>query len=42
VKRLRTEQAQALARAVLETDSTAWWFKDKGDWWINGGNPRLK
>ncbi len=42
VKRLRTEKAQALARAILETDSTAWWFKDKGDWWVNGGNPRLK
>jgi putative hydrolase of HD superfamily len=42
LKRLRTETAQDLARAILETDSTSWWFKDKGDWWINGGNPRLK
>jgi len=42
LKRLRTKTAHDLARAILETDSTSWWFKDKGDWWINGGNPRLK
>ena len=42
LKRLRTEKAQALSRAIIDTDSTSWWFKDKGDWWINGGNPRLK
>ena len=42
LKRLRTEKAQALACAIIDTDSTSWWFKDKGDWWINGGNPRLK
>lgn len=28
IKRLRTERAQDLARAVLETDSTSWWFKE--------------
>lgn len=42
LKRLRTEAAQNLARSILETDSTAWWFAEKNDWWINGGNPRLK
>jgi putative hydrolase of HD superfamily len=42
LKRLRTEKAQALAHAIIDTDSTSWWFKDKSDWWINGGNPRLK
>jgi putative hydrolase of HD superfamily len=42
LKRLRTDKAQALARAIIDTDSTSWWFKDKRDWWINGGNPRLK
>jgi putative hydrolase of HD superfamily len=42
LKRLRTEKAQSLARAIIDTDSTSWWFKDKSDWWINGGNPRLK
>jgi putative hydrolase of HD superfamily len=42
LKRLKTETAQKLAKTILETDSTLWWFKDKSDWWINGGNPRLK
>jgi putative hydrolase of HD superfamily len=42
LKRLRTEKSQALAHAIIDTDSTSWWFKDKSDWWINGGNPRLK
>jgi putative hydrolase of HD superfamily len=42
LKRLRTEKAQLLATAILETDSTSWWFTDKSDWWINGGNPRGK
>ncbi len=42
LKRLRTDAAQSLAGAILKTDSTSWWFKDKGDWWINGGNPRRK
>ncbi len=42
LRRLRTDTAQQLAKVILETDSTAWWFKDKSDWWINGGNPRGK
>jgi len=33
LKRLRTEKAQALARAIIDTDSTSWWFKDK----VTGG-----
>ncbi|MHB8845196.1 MAG: HD domain-containing protein [Nitrospirota bacterium] len=37
LKRLRTEQAKELARVILETDSSLWWFSDKGDWWITGG-----
>jgi putative hydrolase of HD superfamily len=36
VKRLCTENAKKLAESILKTDSSAWWFKDKGDWWING------
>ncbi len=36
-KRLRTEAAQKLAGVILETDSSLWWFSDKGDWWIKGG-----
>jgi len=42
LKRLKTDTAKKLAAEILETDSTHWWFEDKSDWWINGGNPRLK
>lgn len=37
LKRLRTESAKELAREILKTDSSLWWFSDKGDWWIRGG-----
>jgi 5'-deoxynucleotidase YfbR-like HD superfamily hydrolase len=36
MKRLRTEEAIELARVILETDSSLWWFSDKSDWWIAG------
>jgi len=36
VKRLLTENARAMAREILETDSTNWWFDKKTDWWVNG------
>jgi len=36
LRRLATENAQKLAEAILKTDSTDWWFKDKSDWWVNG------
>ena len=42
IKRLKTETARSLATVILETDSTNWWFKEKDNWWVNGGNPRLK
>jgi putative hydrolase of HD superfamily len=38
MKRLQTTAAQELAKTILETDSSHWWFCDKGDWWVNGGN----
>jgi len=38
LKRLCTENAKKLVESILKTDSSAWWFKDKGDWWINGKN----
>ncbi|MCK9275977.1 MAG: HD domain-containing protein [Syntrophales bacterium] len=38
VKRLSTETAKILARQIIQTDSSEWWFKDKSDWWINGKN----
>jgi 5'-deoxynucleotidase YfbR-like HD superfamily hydrolase len=37
MKRLQTESAKELARTILETDSSLWWFSDKGDWWVTGG-----
>ena len=36
VKRLLTENARRMAREILETDCTNWWFDKKTDWWING------
>ncbi len=37
LKRIKTDAARKLATAILETDSSLWWFSDKGDWWVNGG-----
>lgn len=37
LKRLQTDAARELARTILETDSSLWWFSDKGDWWVSGG-----
>lgn len=37
LKRLQTEPAKQLAAAILETDSSLWWFNDKSDWWVSGG-----
>ena len=37
LKRLQTETARLLARTILDTDSSLWWFSDKSDWWVCGG-----
>ncbi len=37
LKRLQTKAARELAKVILETDSSLWWFGDKGDWWVTGG-----
>lgn len=42
LKRLKTDTGRRLAEELVRTDSTRWWFQDKSDWWVNGGNPRLK
>jgi putative hydrolases of HD superfamily len=39
LKRLQTETAKELAVTILATDSSLWWFSDKGDWWVSGGKP---
>ena len=40
IKRLKTDIARELSGKILETDSSLWWFSDKGDWWVHG--PRNK
>ncbi len=42
MKRLKTAVAIELAKKIIETDSTQWWFKDKSNWWVNGGDSRFK
>jgi putative hydrolase of HD superfamily len=35
-ERLKTDFGKSLAEAILETDSSEWWFGDKkDDWWVN-------
>ena len=36
LKRLQTDTARELSKVILETDSSLWWFSDKGDWWVSG------
>lgn len=39
-KRLRTEEGKQLARSIMNTDFSAWWFKEKDDeWWIHAVKP---
>jgi putative hydrolases of HD superfamily len=38
LKRLNTGVARDMARHILETESTEWWFDRNTDWWVNGGN----
>lgn len=37
-KRLDSENAKKIAACIMQTDSSDWWFKDKGEWWINGNH----
>ena len=36
VKRLQTESAKMMAKEIMNTDSTDWWFDKDTAWWING------
>jgi putative hydrolase of HD superfamily len=36
VQRLVTETGKKIAREILTTHSTEWWFDKKTDWWVNG------
>jgi putative hydrolase of HD superfamily len=43
VMRLKTENAQELAKHIQKTDSNAWWFGDKNDsWWVNRDKKKSK
>jgi putative hydrolases of HD superfamily len=37
IKRLQTDTARELANIILDTDSSHWWFGEKGEWWVSGG-----
>ncbi len=40
MKRLRTEGGKRLARSILNTDFSSWWFKQKeDDWWVHADRP---
>ena len=36
VRRLHTDSAKKMAKEVLATHSSEWWFDKKTDWWVNG------
>jgi len=38
LQRLTTENGKKLADRIVNTDSCMWWFKEKGEWWINGSS----
>lgn len=38
LQRLTTENGKKLAERITKTDSSLWWFKEKGSWWINGNS----
>jgi putative hydrolase of HD superfamily len=37
LKRLRTDGGRKLAEAILDGDSSRWWFDRDSSWWIRGG-----
>jgi len=38
--RLLTDPGRNLARTILETDWSDWWFRRDDDWWVNADNQR--
>jgi putative hydrolase of HD superfamily len=36
VKRLTSSTGQAMAKIILSSHSTDWWFDKETDWWVNG------
>jgi putative hydrolase of HD superfamily len=41
-KRLTTDIGKKMAREILQTDSTDWWFDKKTDLWVNGPEKNQK
>jgi len=37
-QRLKTENGKKLSEKIINTDSTMWWFREKGQWWIHGND----
>ncbi len=35
INRLKTEEGKNLAKEIMKTESTEWWFDKKSDWWVN-------
>ncbi|MBW2284270.1 MAG: HD domain-containing protein [Deltaproteobacteria bacterium] len=42
IKRLSTQRAQKMAREIMSTHSTHWWFDKNTDWWVNGPKNQRK
>ncbi|MDY6973930.1 MAG: HD domain-containing protein [Thermodesulfobacteriota bacterium] len=40
VKRLSTKNAKDMAKEILATNSSDWWFDKETDWWVNGNRSR--
>ncbi|MBW2343881.1 MAG: HD domain-containing protein [Deltaproteobacteria bacterium] len=40
VQRLVTDIGKKIAKEILTTHSTEWWFDKKTDWWVNGSGNR--
>lgn len=38
IQRLTTENGKKLSEIITKTDSSQWWFKEKGAWWVNGNS----
>jgi putative hydrolase of HD superfamily len=38
LQRLSTENGKKLSERITKTDSSEWWFKEKGEWWVNGNS----
>jgi putative hydrolase of HD superfamily len=36
-QRLKSDEAQKLAEAIKDRNSSAWWFDQDSDWWVKGG-----